>query len=261
MRSSPASIVKDLITMKKAAPAFLVGFLILSASLTVWALNTTSTEVGDAAAVERVLTSQTTVAPVSTTSTTATTAPSDSLPPDPVDPQPLVPQFTIGEHPEGHNRVPVALRIPAIEVDAPVRLAGVDGYGEMEVPNSVGDVGWYKYGSAPGEAGSAVLAAHVDLAGQGPGVFFELKSIESGDIIHIDFDDDTTLSYRAEVRTLYLKDDLPTEAIFSREGPPILTLITCGGGFNRSIRSYDSNVVVYAVPLADPPPTNPKDRS
>jgi hypothetical protein len=27
-------------------------------------------------------------------------------------------------------------------------------------------------------------------------------------------------------------------------------LITCGGGFSESSGSYDSNVVVYAVPIA-----------
>jgi len=246
--------------MKSAIAAFVAGVLLLGISLGVWALSRPSAEAGDAASVEQALSTPVTE-PITppTPSTTITSLP-DSTQPEPSDAQPTTPQFTIGVHPEGHNRVPVTLRIPAIGVEAPVKPAGVEADGEMEVPGNVSEVGWYKYGSAPGESGSAVLAAHVDLAGSGPGVFFDLRLVEPGDIILVDLDDDTTLTYRAEARTVYDKDDLPTEAIFSRQGPQILTLVTCGGGFNRSLRSYDSNVVVYAVPLDEAAPVSPKDR-
>ena len=161
---------------------------------------------------------------------------------------PAIPQFTIGQSPVRDPRVPVQIRIPALDQVAPINPAGVAANGDMEVPDNVTDVAWYKYGASPGEAGSAVLAAHVDLAGQGPGVFFELRELEPGSEIIIDFDDGSSETWLAEARTTYKKDDLPTEAIFSREGPPILTLVTCGGGFNEQIRRYDSNIVVYAVP-------------
>lgn len=246
--------------MKSAIAAFVAGVLLLGISLGFWALSKPSAEAGDSAVVEQALVTPVTE-PISpaTSPTTVTSVPS-STQPEPSDSQPTTPQFTIGVHPEGHNRVPVTLRIPAIGVEAPVKPAGVEADGEMEVPGNVTEVGWYKYGSAPGESGSAVLAAHVDLAGSGPGVFFDLRLVEPGDIILVDLDDDTTLTYRAEARTVYDKDDLPIEAIFSRQGPQILTLVTCGGGFNRSLRSYDSNVVVYAVPLDDGAPVSPKDR-
>jgi len=35
--------------------------------------------------------------------------------------------------------------------------------------------------------------------------------------------------------------------LFARTGQPRLTLITCGGAFNRTTRSYDNNIVVTAV--------------
>ncbi len=37
------------------------------------------------------------------------------------------------------------------------------------------------------------------------------------------------------------------EKIFLGEGP-VLVLITCGGSFSQSDRSFDSNVVVWAYP-------------
>ena len=144
---------------------------------------------------------------------------------------------------------PVGLRIDSLGVDAPIDAYGVNQRtGQMAVPENVTDVGWYKFGPSPGESGSVVLAAHVDLAGSGPGVFFALDELEEGDQIVVVHDDGTEAPFRVVARTTYEKEALPLDVIFSREGPPVLTLVTCGGGFNRDISRYDSNVVVYAVP-------------
>ncbi len=148
---------------------------------------------------------------------------------------------------------PIGLRIDKLGVDAPVVAYGVDGSGQMAVPDNVTEVGWYRFGPAPGEGGSAVLAAHVDLAGSGPGVFFELDTLEIGDRLSVVHADGRETRFRVIARTTYEKTELPLDVIFSREGPPVLTLITCGGAFNTSIKRYDSNVVVYAVPDGDAP--------
>jgi LPXTG-site transpeptidase (sortase) family protein len=148
---------------------------------------------------------------------------------------------------------PIGLRVDKLGVDAPVVAYGVDGSGQMAVPDNVTEVGWYRFGPAPGEGGSAVLAAHVDLAGSGPGVFFELDTLEVGDRLSVIYADGTETGFRVIARTTYEKTELPLDVIFSREGPPVLTLITCGGAFNQSIKRYDSNVVVYAVPGQDAP--------
>ncbi len=150
---------------------------------------------------------------------------------------------------------PQSLSIPDLGVVAPIDSYGVDVDGQMDVPSNVEDVGWYQFGPSPGEAGSAVLAAHVDLVNQGPGVFFDLKDIALGSLVTVGFDDGSARSFEVVARRVYDKDELPLEQIFSRTGPPVLTLITCGGGFSRSDRSYDSNVVVYAVPVASADPT------
>jgi LPXTG-site transpeptidase (sortase) family protein len=144
---------------------------------------------------------------------------------------------------------PVSLEIEAIGVAAPVQPYGVNPRsGEMVVPRNVTEVAWYQHGPSPGESGSAVLAAHVDLAGQGKGVFFNLKKLEPGDSIIIGYEDGTARSFQVAGLVVYRKSELPVSAIFSRQGPPVLTLVTCGGGFSKSRQSYDSNVVVYAVP-------------
>ena len=151
---------------------------------------------------------------------------------------------------------PVGLRIEELDVDAPIDAYGVDQRtGQMDVPDNVTDVGWYKFGPSPGEPGSSVLAAHVDLAGSGPGVFFDLDKLEEGDRVTVLYEDGTESPFRVIARATYEKEELPLDVIFSREGPSVLTLITCGGGFNRDIARYDSNVVVYAVPDLGAEPT------
>lgn len=149
---------------------------------------------------------------------------------------------------------PVSIRIDAIGANAPINPYGIDDRtGQMDVPDTVGEVAWYRYGPSPGEPGSAVLAAHVDLKSQGPGVFFGLRQLDPGDEVVVAFDDGTERTFVVEARTVYQKENLPTASIFSRQGPPILTLITCGGGFSATDERYDSNVVVYAVPVGTSP--------
>ncbi len=238
--------------MRNSVALIVIGFLTALIALLTWSLTRSPETVGDVVAFEDALTfsSQSRSRTTTTTSIPESGADAETVPAD-------IPGFTIGVESQGHNRIPVGLRIPALNKVASVIQAGVEPNGDMEVPANVDDVAWYKYGPAPGEPGSAVLAAHVDLAGQGPGVFFGLRDLEPGSAIYVDFDDGSTGVYEAQARKTYQKEDLPTDAIFSREGPAVLTLITCGGDFNRSLRRYDSNVVVYAIEASGgPSPTN-----
>jgi sortase (surface protein transpeptidase) len=147
-------------------------------------------------------------------------------------------------------RVPTGLVIESLGVDAPIEAYGIDTRTrQMDIPDNVRDVAWYEYGPSPGQSGSAVLAAHVDLASQGPGVFFRLEELRPGDLVVVSFDDGSEETFEVRARQTYDKDELPLDVVFSRDGPPVLTLITCGGGFSASSNSYDSNVVVYAAPL------------
>lgn len=142
---------------------------------------------------------------------------------------------------------PIGLSIDSLAIEAPILPVGVEPNGEMEIPGAA-DVGWYRFGSRPGEPGSAVLAAHVDYNGQ-IGAFYELSSGEIGDTVDITFSDGTTQSFVVTDRAQYEKSSLPFDEIFRRDGAPTLVLITCGGDFNPSLRSYQDNVVLYAEPV------------
>lgn len=150
--------------------------------------------------------------------------------------------------------IPARLVVEAIGVDANILPLGLDGHSrQMEVPHDVDEVGWYRHGPGPGQPGSAVLAAHVDGFGQGRGAFFALHELEPGDEVRVMDEEGEEHLFVVAARTDYHKTELPVDVIFSRRGEAVLTLITCGGGFNDTARSYDSNVVVYAVPAATAP--------
>ncbi|GAA3393410.1 class F sortase [Cryptosporangium minutisporangium] len=144
---------------------------------------------------------------------------------------------------------PQRLRIPGIGVDATVLPVGVEAAtGEMEVPRAVDRVGWYRYGPAlDAPAGSMVIAGHVDDASQGPGAFFELRDLGIDDRLVVTGTDGTDRRYRVVAREVFDKSAVPLDRLFSRDGAPRLTLVTCGGSFDRAARSYRDNVVVTAV--------------
>ena len=233
--------------MKRYIGLVVIGLGAVLVIVAALSLRSGGSESGDVAAVEAALRSDDISLPTATT-TTVPDQPSDT---------PTPATTTTPEAPESQVPIsdPVGLRIDELNVDAPILPYGVDQRGQMDVPDNVTDVGWYRFGPSPGEPGSAVLAAHVDLSESGPGVFFNLRTLEEGDGIAVLHADGSEINYRVVARVTYEKDELPLDVIFSREGPPVLTLITCGGSFDSSASRYDSNIVVYAVPDIDNGPT------
>jgi LPXTG-site transpeptidase (sortase) family protein len=172
-----------------------------------------------------------------TSSTTTTTAPPTTTT--------IPPSSTTTTTPP--PAVPVGLSIDSLGVDARVVPVGLEPSGEMEVPPA-DEAGWYFYGPRPGETdGTAVIAAHVDYGGQ-RGVFFDLRSLQVGAEVAVTDEAGVQHRYRVTERFQVDKDQLPIEQIFVADGPPGLTLITCGGSFDRGARSYQDNIVVRAVP-------------
>jgi LPXTG-site transpeptidase (sortase) family protein len=140
---------------------------------------------------------------------------------------------------------PARLRIPRLGVDTPLRDLGLSSTGELDPPTNYTDAGWYADGTAPGDVGPAVLAGHVDST-KGPAVFYRLSDLRPGDVIQVDRGGEW-LQFQVQTVTRYPKDEFPTAAVYGPTPDPELRLITCGGTFDRSRRSYADNVVVFAV--------------
>ncbi len=160
----------------------------------------------------------------------------------------LPPAVDLGELAEARVEAdvqPLSVTIERIGLDGvAVQAVGVEPTGEMSIPPPR-EVGWYRYGPLPGGAGSAVLAGHIASGGI-DGAFRHLARLEPGDPVDVALSDGRLLRFVVTDTVQVGKSELPFDELFARSGPPKLALITCGGEFDYSARSYRDNVVVVA---------------
>jgi Sortase domain len=142
---------------------------------------------------------------------------------------------------------PVRVRIPAARVNSTLQRLGRAADGTIEVPNSWNEAGWYTEGPRPGQPGPAVLLGHVDSTA-GPAVFYYLRDMKPGVPVYVDRADGSTVSFRVTSVERVPKTEFPTDLVYGPTLEPSLRLVTCGGTFDRSKRSYRDNVIVYAEP-------------
>jgi LPXTG-site transpeptidase (sortase) family protein len=140
---------------------------------------------------------------------------------------------------------PAELYVPSIDVRTPLIRLGLNPDRTLEVPKNFSLAGWYTKAPRPGEVGPAVIAGHVDSV-RGPAVFARLHEMQQGDPIHVRRGDGKVVTFVVDRVERHPKDDFPTEKVYSDTDGPEVRLITCGGDFDRSRRSYRDNIIVYA---------------
>lgn len=162
------------------------------------------------------------------------------------------------------EQVPVApaTQAPAQEVPAPVRVVvdgspidmpvvpvGVEDNSVMTIPDNHVELGWYRYGPAPGaDEGAAVVAGHVDTLTEVTPMA-RLKDVPVGAEVRVERADGSVLRYRTESVQHVHKTSLADADLFRRTGEPVLHLVTCGGEWLEEIGDYEDNVVLRAVPV------------
>ncbi len=143
---------------------------------------------------------------------------------------------------------PVALIIPAIGVNARLVNLGLTTAGTVQVPADPARPGWYTGSPRPGAIGSSILLGHVDSL-SGPAVFYRLGHLRPGERVYVRRPDGTLAVFRVDGVRWYLKSHFPTAAVYGPAPDPELRLISCGGVFDQNLKSYLSNVVVYATAI------------
>jgi hypothetical protein len=170
--------------------------------------------------------------------------------------------------------VPLELRIPSLQMSAPVLAVGVTSQNVMDTPQGPGDdpvwqqAFWYRGGAVPGDLGTATIGGHVSGIGGKPALFKRLAELRPGDLIIV-HNTQSDLGARfmvteVAVYPLTQAADAGTMARIYGLGPlsgtgpqetadglAHLTLITCSGEFVNG--SYDHRLVVYAQRTAQPP--------
>jgi LPXTG-site transpeptidase (sortase) family protein len=141
---------------------------------------------------------------------------------------------------------PVEIDIPKIGTHAPVVPLGENPDGSMQAPDDPDTVGWFQLGVQPGMPGNALLDGHVDWGGR-LRAFGWLKQLEPGDTFQITSSEGEILTYSVAWTRLYDADTAPVDEIFQQTSDEEVTLITCGGAFDRSIHMYVSRWVVRGI--------------
>ncbi|GAB2833311.1 class F sortase [Lentzea nigeriaca] len=141
---------------------------------------------------------------------------------------------------------PVTVRIPSIGVETSLEALKVDSAGVLEPPTRADKAGWYAKGVAPGDAGPAVIAGHVDSK-TGPGVFFRLPELRPGAEVLVKRKDGSELTFVVNHTYSTEKTAFPTAVVYGPTPLSELRLVTCGGDFDRVAGSYRNNVIVEAV--------------
>ncbi|MDA8386366.1 MAG: class F sortase [Actinomycetota bacterium] len=152
--------------------------------------------------------------------------------------------------------VPVFLRIPAIGVAVSLSTLGINPDGTVQVPTDFAQPGWYRLGPSPGQVGSAVILGHVDSY-QGPAVFFQLRSLHSGDAVEVTLADGMVAHFAVTTVAMYTKAEFPAQQVYASHGYAALQLVTCGGQFDRATGHYLSNIVAYTTLVAITPTARP----
>lgn len=141
---------------------------------------------------------------------------------------------------------PLKIAVPAIFIQAPVTGLELDRKGHLGAPpmSKPKEVGWYRNGPSPGDAGTALIVGHRDTE-TGPAIFLNLNALHRGDTVKVTRADRRTAVFTVDEVKTYTKDKFPDDKVYGDTGRPELRLMTCGGRFNKK-NGYSANVVVFA---------------
>ena len=145
---------------------------------------------------------------------------------------------------------PVRMTIPKLKINANVVDVGITSRKNMGTPDNYSEVGWYRYGPAPGDTGSAVMAGHVDNGLSLPGVFAELGNLAIGDDVYVSNRGGENLHFVVSKIDTYDYDARDTD-VFTESDGKFIKLVTCVGTWSSYTKTHDQRLVVTAL-LAPP---------
>lgn len=141
---------------------------------------------------------------------------------------------------------PRKIEIPSIGVSGCIQKVGVDEKNAIAVPTNIHVAGWYINSPLPGEKGVSVIDGHV-LGQYDDAIFAGLKNVKAGDMIRIEFGDSSKKEFLVEDSHSYPVNEVMDHLFSPLEGiDSQLTLITCGGTFDRTSQTYDQRIIVRA---------------
>jgi hypothetical protein len=141
---------------------------------------------------------------------------------------------------------PKIVMIPKIGVHAQVESLAMNSAKDDHAPFRWGDVAWYNLGARPGDPGRALIYGHLDSTCC-PAVFYQLKTLNRGDIVQVGYKNGNPLSFRVQWKGVYWNNRVPWKFVYATTKQRGVVLVTCAGVFHRDGTGYDHKLVVYAT--------------
>lgn len=141
--------------------------------------------------------------------------------------------------------LPMRLKIPNINVDAPIEYAGLTRDGAMGAPKERADVAWFNLGPRPGEIGDAVFAGHFGWKNAKASAFDNLYKLHKGDSLYVEDDKGAIIAFVVRESRKYDPHADASDVFGAHDGKPHLNLITCKGVWNKVSKSYSERLVVF----------------
>ena len=182
-----------------------------------------------------------------------------------------VPSPTPTPEPEPYDGELVSMRLPSLDVEAPIEPIGlVEGRNKLDVPEPE-NVGWYDIYDKPGFGTSSLYSAHKDYWPNIRGPFYELTEIEYGAEIVLVMDDGREYIYEVFFKERYTVDTIPMYDLIwphKARNPELqrpedeewIALYTCGGDFVETTEGgagyyLHRDVVIARLVERVPPPS------
>jgi LPXTG-site transpeptidase (sortase) family protein len=105
------------------------------------------------------------------------------------------------------------LVVPALSIDAPMVVLGVDSDGVMEAPSGPADIGWYNFSGLPEQGRNIVMSGHVDYHNYGPAVFWRLRDAKAGEVVQLLLEDESVVTYKVVSTIDYDARSAPVQEI------------------------------------------------
>ncbi|MDA3645045.1 class F sortase [Saccharopolyspora indica] len=143
---------------------------------------------------------------------------------------------------------PTWIEIPRIGARSSLLALGLNPDRTVELPSvhEPMQAGWYEHSPTPGEIGPAVVLGHVNGDGK-DGIFARLRELRPGDEVLVGRQDGQVARFVVHRMAQEPKHGFPADEVYGDTADPQLRLITCGGSFDSTARSYRDNIIAFAT--------------
>jgi sortase (surface protein transpeptidase) len=141
---------------------------------------------------------------------------------------------------------PLSINFPTIQAGGFIQRVGVDKANQMVAPSNVHMAGWYVKSVKPGAPGLSIIDGHVQGL-YSKGVFYKLAQLKVSDTFSVTYGNHSVRQFSVKrVDKVSVQDAEKYLYAHYTAIPRQLNVITCGGKYIASSKSYNGRVIVAA---------------